>query len=279
MRKCVTAIALGSWIAVGVACGVGDSPAASDTSRLSQAVVLTSLQTAPAQGRFLVTPRWSAQGDRLLLSGFRGVGLHTLDLQTGAFRDLDWTDRARARWDESGQIAPEVRRMDGPNEVLFDQGGVRVLHRIRDGAIEAVSPGRSTQLAAGGAWGARVSADGKLVAYCTGHLMTGRLRVLDIGGTELYEGPGVHSAWSPGRPELFFAVPEKSVSPQGILELGASDLYVVAAPDWTPIRLTSTPDAWEMEPAVSPAGDRLAFSDWKTGTLTIAHVGRAGGAP
>jgi hypothetical protein len=273
VRKWVLVIALGSWVAGG-ACGVA-TPAVDDGAR---AVVLADLHSTVSQGRFLITPRWSPAGDRLLMSGWHGVGLHSLDIDHGAIADLDWPSRARARWDDQGRVAPEAPRLEGSSEVLFDRDGIRILHRVRDGAIEAISTLGSRQLAAGGAWGVRVSPDGKLVAYCMGHLPSGRIRVVDLAGTELFEGPGVHGAWSPDMTELYYSVPEKRVSARGIAELGASDLYVVAAADWTPIRLTATPDVQEMEPAISPQGDRIAFSDWKTGTLTVARIARKGGA-
>jgi hypothetical protein len=270
MRRCVLGLALGAWIASGLACGVGQSPTVPP--------VLTDVRAVPAQGRFLVTPRWSPTGDRLLLSGWRGVGLTTLDTATGAMQDLDWHARTRARWDAIGKIAPDTAPVEGDSEVIFDRDGIRVLDRIRDGMLEAITPHGTTQIAAGGTWAARVSPDGRLVAYCTGHLPSGRLRIVEIGGPLMYEGPGVHAAWLPNEPGLVYAVPEERMSDHGTAELGGSDLYMISAPAWTPVRLTTTPDVYEMEPAVSPAGDRLAFSDWKTGTLSIARLADKAGA-
>ena len=44
------------------------------------------------------------------------------------------------------------------------------------------------------------------------------------------------------------------------------------------VPLTSTVDLAEMEPAVSPTGDAVAFSDWLGGAVWVAPVMR-GGAP
>lgn len=270
MRKCLLALAIGSWIASGIACGVGQTP--------TPPPVLTDVHTVPAQGRFLVTPRWSPSGDRLLLSGWRGVGLTVLDPTTEAMHDLAWHTRTRAGWDATGAIAPAAARIEGDSEVLHDRDGVRVLHRVRDGRVEAITPGGTSQIAAGGAWGARVSPDGKLVAYCTGHLPSGRLHIVEIGGPLVFEGPGVHAAWLPDQAGVVYAVPEERVSNLGTAELGGSDLYMTSAPGWTPTRLTATPDVHEMEPAVSPHGDKLAFSDWNSGTLSIARIADKAGA-
>jgi len=267
MRRCCVELAVGSWIAIALSCGAGGSSPA-----------LTDVRTVPVKGRFLVTPRWSPTGDRLLLSGWHGIGLHALDLGTGDLQDLDAQHRGAARWDTAGQVVPDNPPAESGELVLHDRDGLRILYRPYDGAIEALALGKRALLFDGGAWGPRVSPAGEYVAFCTGHLAFGRLRIVDVSGAPLFEGAGVQPAWLPDRAGLVYAVPQPAVSPAGATELNASELYAIGAPSWTPVRLTDTPDVVEMEPAISPQGDRIAFSDWKTGRLLLARFAETGGA-
>lgn len=266
-------------------CGVSEAPVSdSDLGQQAQPllpvgqVALTHQRSFAAKGSFLVTPRWSNAGDALLVSGWRGIGLHRLEVATGIVRVIDSSFRGRAGWNAAGEVTTDAPVDQTGARVLFDRKDLRVLHIPYDGTISAVTSQGTTELASFGAWGGSVSGDGQLVAYCTGHVPRAQLRVVRTSGELVFEGPGVYPAWLPDRVGLVYSVPEQVITAAGTEELGGAELFVVGAPSWLPAPLTSTPGVDEMEPAVSPAGDRIAYSDWKTGTLFVARIAEAGGA-
>ena len=53
-----------------------------------------------------------------------------------------------------------------------------------------------------------------------------------------------------------------------------SDLYALNMTNGAVIRLTESPGVCEMQPAVSPDGARIVYSDWKRGSVCAASVER-----
>jgi hypothetical protein len=269
-------------------------------------------------GSFLVTPRWSPAGDRLLASGRWGVGLFLVDGATLSVVTLDPSARGDAVWTPDGlrvlQAAPGVdgalleRDLASPGErlvarpaflprperlagaaegatavVLHESGDLRVVYEEHRGRLVVLRGDGETVLAAEDAWHARVSSDGRRVAWSVGHLAQAELFVADVGGATRRAGPGVHPAWLPDGARLVYALPEAAGGPRGIPELAGAELYVFDARDGSARPLTATAGATEMQPAVTADGARVAYADWRSGALRLARLADplagCGGAP
>ena len=60
----------------------------------------------------------------------------------------------------------------------------------------------------------------------------------------------------------------------------AAELVLLDLRDRSSTSLTDTPSVVEMQPAVAPGGERLAFADWASGVLLLGRLENgAGGAP
>lgn len=287
----------------------GEAPAGGERSALrAEAPGLEHLRTfEPDLSGFLVTPRWAPAGDRLIASGHGGRGLYLLELGDGEVRELDRRVKAGRRLEfrpdgralaasvpategflvidlrQDVTVAPSSERPafvpprerlsdgEGDAEVLWRSGDERVVFEPLRGRLALISGEGERVLAPEGAWSAAVSPDGRRVAYCLGHLIEAQLHLYTRGEGARELGPGAHPSWHPDGRHLVFTVPETDVS-GGRPELVGAELFVVDVESGGDVQLTSTPDESEMEPAVSPRGDLVAFSDWRSGRLTVARL-------
>ncbi|MBI5487869.1 MAG: PD40 domain-containing protein [Deltaproteobacteria bacterium] len=316
---------IGLLIAPTTACDAGPSRSGEPTGTTSAAVasapraaggplrLIDVHRLAGGADRFFVSPRWSPDGDRLLLSGWRGVGLWTVDPGTGEVHEVDTTCQGPAFWapdgsgvafradDASGawqlrSLAAGPGRLAGrpefvPStvpagdvpadaELLFDGRGRRVAYEEYRGRLEAWESGDRRVLASEGAAGPRASADGARVAWWTGPLLDPTLHVAGLDGHECFAGPGAHPAWLADGERLVYAVPQAGPGPDDAPRVAASELRLLDLRDGSSTALTATPDAAEMQPAIAPDGRRLAFADWATGEILLGRlVDVPGGAP
>lgn len=110
----------------------------------------------------------------------------------------------------------------------------------------------------------RVSPDGRRAAYVLGKLTSPTLILWDADQGRRVLGAGVYPVFHPDG-LLIFGRPDGrrllgSITSVARSELRAHDLTTHESWD-----LTNTPDLAEMEPALSPDGSRLVFSDWRGG--------------
>jgi len=110
-----------------------------------------------------------------------------------------------------------------------------------------------------------------MIAYCTGPLKDARILVYHPQKGKIEVGKGVQPAWFPGDPFLVYAVAETEAA-QG--QVVRSDLFLYDVEQSLTFRLTRTADIVDMQPSLSPSGDRLVFADWKSGALLTAAVER-----
>ncbi|MDI7269524.1 MAG: hypothetical protein QME96_16165, partial [Myxococcota bacterium] len=233
----------------------------------------------PRPARRLVTPRWSLDGDRLLLSGWGGVGLFVADLGAGSaavITELTGDPAGGVEWAPDGVSILHPRAGGAGEFTIAEAGGAVLVYKEYRGRISLVAEGAESIAVDADAWGVRSSPDRSRVAYCTGTLADPTLHVLAADGRDIVVGRGAHASWFPDSERLVYSVPWADVGPDGPSGIAAADLYVVAASGGAPVPLTRTPDAIEMEPAVSPRGDRIAFADWRSGTVRIGRLARAG---
>ncbi|HUU03784.1 MAG TPA: hypothetical protein VM425_20280 [Myxococcota bacterium] len=237
--------------------------------------LLDSLTEIDSQGRFLVSPRWSPGGERLLLSGRGGVGLYVVQLDTGKIDELDPAFRGAARWDAAGDITHSFAGLDDGSQLLYSDDGIRVSFSDYRGRL-IVSRRDMSRVLAEDAWGATVAPDGGMVAYCTGHLPVAELHVVRIDGTLEYSGPGAQPEWLPDDRRLVFTRPQAADDGGTDNGIVGADLFMLDLATHETRRLTATPKITEMQPAISPSG-KLAFTDWRSGRLFVAKLALPGG--
>jgi WD40-like Beta Propeller Repeat len=119
----------------------------------------------------------------------------------------------------------------------------------------------------------QVSPDGRRVAYAVGKLPSPTLILWDTDQGRRQLGVGVHPVFHADG-LLLYSRPEGrlqlgSLTTVARAELRAHDL--ITHESWN---LTDTPDLAEMEPALSPDGNRLAFSDWRRGGAYLVTLNR-----
>ena len=211
---------------------------------------------ATADKTFLVTPTWTGDSSRLLAAGRGGVGLHRVELPTGALKRVDPSERTPRRHEPTGPLGAAV--------ASTEDGGLVWFHPY-PGRIVAAGPGGEQVLEDAEAWGV-VATSGGRVAWCRGPLAHATITVYgpERGIEEL--GHGAQPAWVTGQDVLVFARPEADPDTG---EVVASDLWAWTAASGETRRLTETPGVTEMEPAPSPDGRRLAFSDWRSGQVLV----------
>ncbi|MBI5501378.1 MAG: PD40 domain-containing protein [Deltaproteobacteria bacterium] len=317
---------IGLWVAVATAsCDAGTSrpgeppgttgAASTNTSpavATATPILADVLRLAGGADRFLVTPRWSPDGRRLLASGRGGVGLWIVDPASGTTRLADPDCRGPAFWSHDGatvacpagdttsgwlvhDLAGGIDRVtarpafvpatipagDVPAdaEVLFEAEGRRVTYEEYRGRLEAWEGEDHRVLAGEDAAGPRASPDGSRVAWWTGPLLDPTLHVSGLDGREIFAGPGAHAAWLPDGESLVYAVPRAGAGPDGAPRVAASELRLLDLRDASSTDLTATPEAVEMQPAVAPDGRRLAFADWASGEIRLGRLAPARGAP
>jgi hypothetical protein len=251
-----------------------------------------------SSGTFMTTPRWTPDGRGVVASGFHGVGLYYLAADGGAPVTVDSSFRGLVTFDGDGRTLcldpagesgifqasiaggpplpadPSVGcRVPGENplRVLFDRGGKRVVWDELYGTLTWQDAEAGTTIESAGAWAVAVSPDGGSLAWCTGNLKMPSLFVYD-GAEKIDVGRGAHPSWVPGGRYLVYDLPEAADRQAGRGPIVASELFVYDVRARLSARLTDTPGAIEMQPVVSPDGSAVAFSDWKTGAITIAPL-------
>ncbi len=257
---------------------------------------------------FMVSPRWSASGEWLLMSGRMGTGLFARNLATREYAVVDSDYLGPAEWLRDRDVvcmkeretgAPKTfdarrLRVAGDAEgacvdtawdedlggLIHREAGEEWYHHAKDGRVSLKHADGSTEtMVRAEAWGVHVAPGGGRVTYSIGSLEDPTLFVLDVdAGETRVIGRGAYPVWMPNGRLLIFASPGER-APFGpetatfdsaeflVYDAGADELHL----------LTETPEVAEMEPAISPDGTRIAFSDWQSGTIYVAEL-RAGGA-
>lgn len=273
-------------------------------------------QALHSTNHFLVTPRWSPDGRQLMASGRYGVGLYLLDVPTQEVKMLLPSFVGLTQWVSADAIHLHVFPSAGASETILDARMDLKTHQIREiptPAYRWIDPsnkllhhiywhqdGRKIayqwfrqrltiaqydqiHFQRDSVWGVAVSPDGRRVAFSDGLLERSTLYVVE--GNDVFDlGYGVHPHWSPDGRRLVFARPDANNyhTPAtdlktGDLRLMGADLYVASFPSRRVVALTETSHKTEMEPVFSPTGDRIAYSDWRTGQIEILFLTDLGG--
>lgn len=286
------------------------------TTRLERAVgqgSVPTIQTGPrkltAAGVFRVSPVWSPSGRWVAVAGLRGLGLYLLSADGGPERVVDGNFRGPWRWRSAGTrdvlcfgSGPTAEALDAETwEVLppcapvdYDaERGDRIgqvsgrtfYNNSRLGTVTVVQDeGVRTIPLDPGAWGAKVSPDGRYVAYCTGTLAKAELNLLDVtAGRTRSLGSGAHPAWFPDSTQLVYTVISrvKRVGRAALVTAADLRLYEVATGQSRFLEPTGRPsgdqsgDQAEVQPTVSPDGRYIAYADWRSGAIHLRPAPRS----
>jgi len=212
-----------------------------------------------SESRRFVSPRFVEEGDALLLSRYRGQGPPLrIELHSGLEGELPFEE-----------LAP---RPVEHGSVRFDQYRGRLALRLSDG--------EEHEIVGSGAWAVATSPDSNWLCHHMGHLADSELFVTELLDGQSQPrtrslGPGAQAAWRPATAELIFARPTGFGRDQsGGAIVTRSELYVVDLSDRAgeAVALTATPGLAEMEPSISPDGQRLSFSDWQSGIVEVLDL-------
>ncbi len=213
-------------------------------------------------------PAWAPDGDRISVAGLRYQGLQVVSARGGELEPVPASAERSAfrhRWIDAEHILCPARGRHAALSFDVDLGGPVELERDhahkapvfverddvwlrRDGADPLrLTPGADRFL------DPQLSPDGALLAVVG---LASGLHVVDVeSGLALFRAPGsTHPEWSPDGLWLFF---ERTVDDGHDLTDG--DLWALSIIDGDQVRITDTPDAIELHPAVSPDGTQLAW--------------------
>jgi hypothetical protein len=255
-------------------------------------------------GPFMTSPSWLPDGSGIIAFGWKGMGLFAAGAGDGQIENLGSDLRPPLVWGEgkksfcvrqgkgsahfdfdgaSGKIiaaggrSEACRVKQGPGETestLYDEGGLVVIQDQRTSSLKILREGKETLVEDHGAWGVAVSPGGGRIAYSTGPLKESTLQIYDPAKGRTTVGRGAYPSWFPGGKSIVYAAPEADVSPSGEARIARSELYIYNVETSKSVRLTDTRDIIEMQPSISPSGDKVAFSDWQGGGLFIIPAGK-----
>jgi len=256
---------------------VGAGTRASEKQLQVNTNYLYDMRVVSTPKQFLVTPRWSPTESGLLLSGKNGVGLFFLNTKDLILQELVADYKGAALWAADGQsVLTQQELYKQGRIILFENEHTQVAHEDYYGQIFVTTNGK-TKILAQEAWGVTISPNGKYIAFCLGHLISSQLTVMKLDGQSIYTGPGTHPAWLPQSDRLIYTVPEPQLTAQGGIKLSGAELYLLDIHKSQSTQLTFSQDTIEMQPAVSPSGTQLAFSDWISGSLVLIRLANQGG--
>ena len=247
-------------------------------------------------GPFLTSPAWLQDGSGIVARGRGGRGLYILRhdsqdmeivdsaahgfiywirqgdafcmLSSGTWRLFDY-DPASGRLNPSTDQNGVCASSDDPYttiRTLYYDPDTRVDFDLYKGSLSV----NAFEVESTSAWGVTVSPDGSTAAYVTGHLKKPSLFIYEKTGGKSLVDSAVHPSWHPGSGRLVYAVP--TVNEQGTVT--CSELFSFDLQTRISSQLTQTDDVVEMQPAFSPDGRFIAFSDWRSGTIMLISAAK-----
>ncbi|MGE5499073.1 MAG: TolB family protein, partial [Syntrophothermus sp.] len=114
-----------------------------------------------------------------------------------------------------------------------------------------------------------VSPDGSKITF---EVIGGNMYVMNADGSGLTDlGKGYRPQWSPDSKYIVYMITEDDGH-----EFTSADIYVIKADGTSKQNLTSSQDKLEMNPVWSPDGSRIAFDDYKNGSVYVIEISRQG---
>ena len=146
----------------------------------------------------------------------------------------------------------------------------RTLVFIKKGYIAVYRPDKDKvvlqdPLRKGGYLNVVLSPDQKKIAF---ELMGGNMYVMDVTGTNVRDlGRGYRPQWSPDSKYIVYMLTEDNGH-----DYTASDIYVVSVYGNEKQNITSSDDRLEMNPHWSPDGKKIAYDDYRAGSIYIIEL-------
>jgi len=255
-------------------------------------------------GPFLTSPSWLPDSSGILAFGWKGFGLYSINLSSGAIESLGADLRPPLIWKEDkksfcavfGKQNPRWFRFDsdkkkieviernepcvyeqGPLEtenVIWKTTGAQVILDRRNQGLRIIMEGKNIQIEQHGAWGVTVAEDGHKISYSTGPLKQSRVHIFDFneGKDKIKIFEGAYPAWFPDGKKLVYCLPQTQTSISGTVQVQDSDLYLYDVVSSKTKQITKTAEIIEMQPSVSPSGDLIVVSDWRSGGLYMIRT-------
>lgn len=201
---------------------------------------------------------WTEKGKTFCLHREKGARIFSFDGASGAFFNMDVSS-----------CTPDQDPFDTERKI-YDDPARTIYYDIYRGKIRVLSKVSAAEIEHDAAWGAAASPDGSKVAYCLGHLGSAMLVVYDIDGGDTATLAGAQPAWFPEGDKIVFAKAAAAGGGDGTIT--GSDLFMYDTEQKVSLRLTNSTTIIEMQPAVSPDGKEIAFSDWRSGAIMVIPV-------
>jgi Tol biopolymer transport system component len=224
----------------------------------------------------LTKPVWSSDGNSLLLSGGNNRGLYVYRIGTERLKTLDTKTRVKSKpvWLKNGEIIylkgqsfELVSNFKSTENILSDTVLI-IDSRNRKIMAESLSNGKTWEITHKKAlyYNPLISPNKRFAII---HLQSQMyLYATDGSGLIKLLGTGIASSWSPDGKFVFYFLDE-SIDGHNITN---SEIYVLSLENNTSYKLTETPGIFEMWPAVSPDGKKIAFTDEKSGKIFLADL-------
>ncbi len=249
---------------------VADVVEAADAVKVAPVVPAPAAPTLTDESRLTESgsymgPAWSPDGAWISFTGARHRGLYRVGADGGAVETLVGADAGpwfRHGWaDGPLRVVRDARGSTPARELVVNTGALRDRTDVpaspvalRDDQLVLVDGDQPLTHGEDRFFDPVVSPDGRYVAVVG---LSSGIHVLDLQ-TRLaaaHGGRGTHPVWSPDSAWVLFERTEDD----GMQVTGADLWAVFVAGARLPQALTSTSDAQETNPSVSPSGDRVAF--------------------
>lgn len=254
---------------------------------------------------FLVSPKWILNGSKIVARGKGGRGIYMIDPDTKS-TEIILRDYYGLLKIESNQLCVEsINKMPGiGNPIRLLEKGFEIVkdldcyvyildekygtleykserfelwRNMQKGSLTLKLPnGNEKIIEKLDGWGIEVSTKADKILYSRGALsMNPELIIYFVeDGSSISLPGGVYGIWLPGDRYILYSKIEGSITEGNISRPLKSDFYIYDVATQKESKLYTTTDIIEMEPALSPDGSKIIFSDWKNGILYLISLGR-----